>query len=116
MSRCGEFASHRFKAYEDNTPVDNCVRCGKVHADVERARRYRDKPQSRVRRHVVPTEIGQRLMPSERGMWQIQLKPTERATVVGFGRRATLIRVIKDGRKTPTLFHVDFWRVCEEQG
>ena len=44
MGKCGIFGSHRFKDYGTNAPTDECVRCGKVHADVARARGVRADP------------------------------------------------------------------------
>lgn len=51
---CGEFSSHRFKAFDTNAPVDNCVRCGKLHADVARARKQMS---SETKRHTAKPKV-----------------------------------------------------------
>lgn len=39
-------------------------------------------------------------------------------TVCGFGRRPNghVVRVIIEGNKTPTSYHMDFWRPCNPRG
>lgn len=53
--------------------------------------------------------IGARLVPSERGIWQITLKPSLSAVIVGKSSRPDCVRVLVDGRKTAASYSKAFW-------
>jgi hypothetical protein len=54
-------------------------------------------------RRVVPTDLAHR-----RGI----VRPDDKGVIVGFGRRGDCIRVQRNGLKTVTSYHVDYW--CPE--
>ena len=107
MGACGEFASHRFKAYGTNEPAKHCVRCGRRHCDYpeRRAEQVVGSP-SRA------TPLGSRLVPSSQGVSANAVRPDWTARLVGFGRKhPNVVWVIRDGTITRTGYHKDFWQV-----
>lgn len=42
-------------------------------------------------------------------------KADTRGRVVGFGANPRHVQVLRDGVKTPTTYHMDFWETCPEQ-
>jgi hypothetical protein len=56
-------------------------------------------------------KINQRVRLSAMGRAaHIEADPETTGTVVGYGRAATEIRVLRDGLKTPNNYQMDFWK------